>query len=62
MIGKVVQRHVLGDPAAARRDLVYWVGRSPAERLAAVEMLRRWVRGCSARLQRTDRVVQQTLD
>ncbi len=60
MIQKIVSKHDLEDPAAAKRDLAYWLSRPPAERLAAVDALRKLYRGNSARLQRVARVVEQT--
>ncbi|NLX13102.1 MAG: hypothetical protein GXY44_05520 [Phycisphaerales bacterium] len=63
MIEKVVHKYVLGDPAAKKRDLEYWLSRPPEERLAALEMLRKQHDGYSSRLQRTVRVVKlSTLD
>lgn len=45
--------------AGARDDLAYWLSRSPAERIAAVEYLRRQAGAGSARLQRTARIIQR---
>ena len=60
MIQKIVSKHDLEDPAAAKRDLAYWLNRRPAERLAAVDAFRKMFHGSSARLQRVARVVEQT--
>ncbi len=57
MIEKVVARHSLQDPLARRRDLESWLSRTPEERLAAVEFLRRPWYGTGHRLQRVVRVV-----
>lgn len=46
----------LSDPQA---DLQYWLTKSPAERVEAVEILRRQIHGDSARLQRVARVVRR---
>ena len=59
MIRKRVSKQPLHDPAAPRRDRDYWLSRSPEERIAAVELLRRQRHGSSARLQRVARVVQR---
>ena len=53
---KVVTRWRLGDPAAEKADLAYWLSRSPEDRLAAVEELRRRFYGDPPRLQRVARV------
>jgi len=62
MIEKVVTRQNLKDhkQRSIRDDLAYWLSKSPEERIAAVEYLRRQYYGSTARLQRVARVVQQT--
>lgn len=60
MIEKVVTRRDLAQQGAALDDLAYWLSRPPAERIAAVEALRKQHHGSSERLQRTARVVQRT--
>ncbi len=55
---KVVQIRSL-DADTQREDLAYWLSRPPAERIAAVEDLRRQFHGSAARLQRTARVTQR---
>lgn len=57
MIKRVVAIHSLQDLDASA-DLKYWLSRSPAERLDAVELLRRQYYGNTARLQRSARVVE----
>lgn len=59
MIEKVVQIRSLNSDIR-REDLAYWLSRPPAERIAAVEHLRRQLHGSAARLQRTVRVTQRT--
>ena len=59
VIEKVVRKWKLGDPAAEKADLQYWLSRSPEERLAAVEELRRRFYGYPTRLQRVARVIQR---
>jgi len=43
-----------------RADLAHWLSRSPNERIEAVENLRKQVDGCSARLQRTLRIIKRS--
>jgi hypothetical protein len=57
MIRKTVQRKRLSDHGAG--DLAYWLSRSPAERVEAVELLRRQRDGNAARLQRVARVLER---
>jgi hypothetical protein len=57
MIEKVVAKHELNDPDAARRDLEYWLSRTPEERVEAVEILRRQLYGNPGRIQKVARVV-----
>ena len=59
MIRKVVQIHRLDGFSEIRQNLEYWLSRSPEERLAAVEELRRETYGDSHRLQRCVRVVRR---
>jgi len=59
MIRKIVTKRSLQDPSSAKEDLVYWLSRSPEERLATVDYLRRQQHGSAARLQRSARVVKQ---
>ena len=57
MIRKVVRRGKLTEQAAG--DLAYWLSRPPAERIEAVEILRRQHDGSAARLQRVARVLER---
>lgn len=59
MIRRIVTRQALGDPRAQIWDRDHWLGRPPAERLAAVDFLRHQVHGSSAGLQRVVRVVER---
>lgn len=59
MIEKIVKKHALDDPDAKRRDLEHWLSKPPAERVAAVEFLRRMHHGDAPRLQRVARVVRR---
>jgi hypothetical protein len=47
------------DDAKSNRALAYWLGRPAAERVAAVEFLRRQWIGPGARLQRVLRVTER---
>lgn len=59
MIRKTVQKQDIDNFSEIRQNLQYWLSRSPEERLAAVDALRREYYGDSQRLQRVARVVQQ---
>ncbi len=59
MIQKVVTRWKLGDPAAEKADLAYWLSKTPEERVAAVEELREQFGAHTTRLQRVARVIQR---
>ncbi len=59
MIQKVVTRWKLGDPAAEKADLAYWLSKAPEERVAAVEELREQFGAHTTRLRRVARVTQR---
>ncbi len=59
MIQKIVQKARLEGNESPRLDRRFWLSRSAADRIAAVEFLRRQMYGDSGRLQRTARVVQR---
>jgi hypothetical protein len=59
MIKKIVNKANLTDRSSVKRDLAYWLSRTPEERVATVDYLRRQYHGSSTRLQRSARVVQQ---
>ncbi len=59
MIKKVVRIKNLGDKNLISDDLKYWLNKSPNERIAAVEYLRRQYHGGTARLQRVAKVIQR---
>jgi hypothetical protein len=52
MIKKVVNIKDLNDKNLISDDLKYWLNKSPEERVAAVDYLRRQYHGSSERLQR----------
>jgi hypothetical protein len=58
MLRKVVARRSQHADSTAE-DLAWWLGRPAAERIAAVEFLRRQVHGSTTRLRRVARVVQR---
>jgi len=58
-IEKVVRRSRLDDRSTALEDLTYWLSKTPEERVAAVDQLRRQYYGDSVRLQRVARVVKR---
>jgi hypothetical protein len=58
MIAKVINKRKLPD-LTEYADLEYWLSKSPEERIAAVEYLRRQYYGNSAGLQRSARVIQR---
>lgn len=59
MIEKVVRKGSLGESSGSKDDRAYWLSKSPEERVAAVDFLRRQRHGSTARLQRTARVIQR---
>jgi hypothetical protein len=59
MIEKVVRKYNLQDLAEIKENLAYWLSKTPDERIAEVERLRRMSHGSSARLQRSARIVQR---
>jgi len=60
MIRRTVHKHRLDADYEIKQNLRYWLGRTPQERLAAVDLLRRRIYGDTQRLQRTARVVQRS--
>jgi len=57
---KVVRKAKLQEFSEVRENLAFWLSKTPEERVAEVERLRRQRDGRAARLQRTARVVQRT--
>jgi hypothetical protein len=56
MIEKVVRKERLSQFDEVKENLAFWLSKSPAERISAVEHLRRQWYGNPQRLQRTVRV------
>jgi len=57
MIQKVVNKRDLHDFSSIKEDLIYWLGKTPEERVAAVDYLRNQHHGSTERLQRSARVI-----
>jgi len=57
MIAKTMRKESLRNISEVKEDLAFWLTKTPEERIAAVELLRRQQHGSSERLQRTARVV-----
>lgn len=60
MIKKVVKTKCLKDYDSISEDLAFWFNKSPEERVATVDYLRRQYNGYTGRLQRVARVIQRT--
>ena len=60
MFEKKVKKRNLKDPRADRETLHYCLSKSPEERIAAVEYLRRQHNGCTGRLQGVAQVIRRT--
>ena len=59
MLENVVKKMTLNQ-SSTEDELSYWLGKTPEERLAAVETLRRQIDGSPAGLQRVTRVIQRS--
>ncbi|MGA2914461.1 MAG: hypothetical protein ABSE89_00330 [Sedimentisphaerales bacterium] len=59
MIKKTAAKKRLGEYSEIKENLKYWLGKTPAQRIEAVNILRRKKYGDRKRLQRTARVVQR---
>jgi len=57
-----VKKHRLSDFDEVKDNLEYWLSRSPAERVAAVDQLRREFNESPVRFQRTARIIQLSQD
>jgi len=60
MIQKVVIIKELKSNDSISADLEFWLRKSPEERVATVDYLRRQYHGSTARLQRVARVIQRS--
>jgi hypothetical protein len=60
MIKKVVRKRSLQDFSEVKENLAYWLSKTPDERIAEVDRLRRQYHGSSTRLQRSTRIVQRS--
>ena len=59
MIQKIVRKYHLQEHATVQADLAYWLSKTPEERVATVDYLRKQYYGNATRLQRVARVVQR---
>ncbi len=59
MMERTIKKRSLQEAGSARDELSYWLGKSPEERVAAVDALRRQYYGSAERLQRVARVIQR---
>jgi hypothetical protein len=59
MIEKTVRKGSLRDLSEVKENLAYWLSKTPDERIAEVERLRRQNHGSTARLQGIARAVQR---
>jgi hypothetical protein len=59
MIQKVIKKRSLQEASSTQEELAYWLSKTPEERVAAVDYLRRQYYGSAARLQRVARVIQR---
>ena len=62
MIKKVVRKGKLSTPSEVQDNLRYWLSRTPEERVAEVERLRRQRLGVLPRMQKVARLYQRTPD
>ena len=60
MIKIVVTKRTLNDVSSRKNDLLFWLTKSPEERVSTVEYLRRQCYGSTARLQGSARIIQHT--
>jgi hypothetical protein len=60
MIQRVIHKHHLNPDYEIKQNLRYWLKKTPEERLAAVDLLRRQIYGDSKRLQKTARIIQRS--
>ena len=59
MIQKVINKRDLRDFSSIKEDLIYWLSKTPEERVAAVDYLRKQYYGSTERLQRSARVIKR---
>lgn len=59
MIEKVMKKGSLGETQDPSQDLAYWLSKTPEERIAAVDHLRRQYYGTGARLQRVVKIIKR---
>jgi len=57
---KTVRKFNLGEYDGVKEDLTYWLSKTPEERIAAVEFLRRQRHGNIGRLKRVIKVIKRS--
>lgn len=57
---KVVRKHRLSNFSSIKEDLIYWLNKTPEERIATVDYLRKQIHGSTERLQRSARVIKRS--
>jgi len=60
MIQKIVNKRDLHNFSSIQDDLIYWLSKTPEERVAAVDYLRKQYHGSRERLQRSVRVIKRS--
>jgi hypothetical protein len=60
MIQKFVHKRDLRNFSSIKEDLRYWLSKTPEERVAAVDYLRKQHHGSTERLQRSVRVIKRS--
>ncbi len=60
MIQKVVNKRDLRNFSSIKEDRIYWLSKTPEERVAAVDYLRKQYHGSTERLQRSARVIKRS--
>lgn len=60
MIQKVIRKHQLSNFSAIKEDLISWLSKTPEERIATVDYLRKQIHGSIERLQRSARFIKRS--
>jgi hypothetical protein len=60
MIEKIINKRNLYGFLSIKEDLRYWLSKTPEERVAAVDYLRKQYHGSTERLQRSVRVIKRS--
>jgi len=57
MIEKVVRKLDLKKDSSIKEDLIYWLSKTPEERIASIEFLRRQYHGSAERLHKVKYII-----